>query len=522
LMCAHQPKAGPVPAFVLMGYFNELSYRVGKLRPVCKQLLEYPMNFALRPLAAVLVVSLASLVAVGSAHAAQLIGTGSLSGSMSDMSGLTGTLENGVAANLLGGMGSGLAWAGGDTFLALPDRGPNAAAWNSNVDDTTSYIARFNTVNMGVAANSGAGLPYSLTPTLSSTTLLWSATPLNYGTAPVPTQNTTGRYYFTGRSDGYDTTQNSLNANNSRLDPEGIRVSNDGKKVYVSDEYGPYVYEFDRATGQRTRTFALPGNLGVSNLSPIGNTEINGNTSGRVANKGMEGLAITPDGKTLIGFMQSPLIQDSNGGVGKGQINRMVQIDIATGAVKELAYNNKVGSKTYNSSEILALNDHDMLVLERDGSGLGNGDATSFKSVMKTDITGLQDITTLSGEANLLAKAGTTTTIANLVSILNAAGIPSNMIPAKLEGMAFWRDMIVNGVNMHVLLIGNDNDFVGFYNGVANPNVWYMIGITDADLGGSTLVQQSITTAPVPEPETFALALTALAAMGLIARRRRV
>ena len=29
-----------------------------------------------------------------------------------------------------------------------------------------------------------------------------------------------------------------------------------------------------------------------------------------LTNKGMEGLAITPDGKTLVGAMQSPLIQD--------------------------------------------------------------------------------------------------------------------------------------------------------------------------------------------------------------------
>jgi hypothetical protein len=57
-----------------------------------------------------------------------------------DLSGLTNTLENGQPANLFGGIGSGLAWAGGSTFLALGDRGPNAVAWNSTVDDTTSWI----------------------------------------------------------------------------------------------------------------------------------------------------------------------------------------------------------------------------------------------------------------------------------------------------------------------------------------------------------------------------------------------
>ena len=53
------------------------------------------------------------------AHAAfQLAGIGMLS----DLSDLSGTLENGRAANILGGMGSGLAWASGNTFLAYRNR----------------------------------------------------------------------------------------------------------------------------------------------------------------------------------------------------------------------------------------------------------------------------------------------------------------------------------------------------------------------------------------------------------------
>jgi len=69
--------------------------------------------------------------------------TGSVAGSYADLSGLNYALENGLPANVLGGIGSGLAWAGGNTFLATPDRGPNATPYNSAVDDTVSYIARF-------------------------------------------------------------------------------------------------------------------------------------------------------------------------------------------------------------------------------------------------------------------------------------------------------------------------------------------------------------------------------------------
>jgi hypothetical protein len=44
----------------------------------------------------------------------------------------------GAPANLLGGLGSGIAYASGNTFLALPDRGPNAVAFDAAIDSTAS------------------------------------------------------------------------------------------------------------------------------------------------------------------------------------------------------------------------------------------------------------------------------------------------------------------------------------------------------------------------------------------------
>lgn len=35
-----------------------------------------------------------------------------------------------------------------NTFLAIPDRGPNATPYNVNVDDTTSYITHFQTFSL--------------------------------------------------------------------------------------------------------------------------------------------------------------------------------------------------------------------------------------------------------------------------------------------------------------------------------------------------------------------------------------
>jgi hypothetical protein len=447
--------------------------------------------------------ALTALAQPGAHAGISLIANGSLSGTLSDLSGLPDILENGQAANLLGGMGSALEYVGGNTFLGLPDRGPNALnPWNAGVDNTTTYIPRFQTVDLALSQNNGPGLPFNLTPTLTGTTLLFNDTPLLYGPA-VPAENTANKFYFSGRSDNFGP-GNSLNPSDARFDPEGIRVSNDGAKVFISDEYGPYVYMFDRATGLREKTYTIPPEtFAVNTLSPNGATEISGNTTGRVANKGMEGLAITPDGKTLYGFVQSPLIQDGGDG---GRANRIVAIDIATGAVKQYAYDNQVGGKNFNSSEILALSDHQFLVLERDGKGLGDNSSAAFKQIWLVDLAGAEDVSQLSGAAALLAKAPAKKLFLDIKAALNAAGITDSQIPAKLEGIAWGPDVMVNGVLEHTLFVANDNDFIPTdAKDHANPNQWFVFGVSDNDI-----------LAAVPDSQSSTLALLGVPCAGLM------
>ena len=445
-----------------------------------------------------------------------LLATGTLGGT-TDLSGQTGKLENGLAGNILGGLGSGLAWAGGNRFLALPDRGPNATAYNAAVDDTVSYISRFQSVTLQLTAQAGGGLPFALTPTLTGTTLLSSPTALLYGTGAglgnkadgtplgggAPSINTAGSYYFTGRSDNFGP-GGSTNPADGRFDPESVRVSNDGRSVFISDEYGPYIRQFDRASGQLLRTYALPANLAVANTSPQGAVEISGNTSGRTANKGMEGLAITPDGKTLVGIMQAELIGD------KGKVVRIVTVDVATGATKEFGYRLTTGSGV---SEIVALNDHQFLVDERDGKGLGDGSAAAVKSIFLIDIAGATDITNVAATSSatpVVIKSGTP--FIDLVAALKAYGLTADQIPAKIEGMAFGEDVLLNGETLHTLYVANDNDFVP---GVAGPNQFYVFGFRDSDLSG--FVPQAI----VPEPATWAMMLAGFGLLGTAMRRRR-
>jgi hypothetical protein len=424
----------------------------------------------------------------------------SRAGTFQDVSGLTYPLENGVRANELGGFGSAITWSSGDTFLALPDRGPNAVEFDDAIDNTASYINRFHTIEMRLEPNtSGTGLPFNLTPHLEQSTLLWSEKPLFYGTGDglgvgsgVPPLNRFHRHFFTGRSDDFDTNHDSGDPYDARFDTEGIRVSNDGRSVFISDEYGPYIYQFDRRTGMRVRSFRLPDSFYVQNLSPVGATEISGNTIGRTANKGMEGLAITPDGRTLVGIMQNALIQDANEKGPAANLLRIAVIDIESGRLKhEYGYLLTTGSGV---SEILALNDHEFLVDERDGHGRADGSNAKVKQIFKIDLDGATDIRDMDG---LTAAANTVpkTLFLDIVKSLTAVGVAAGEIPAKIEGLTFGPDVWSSGTRLHTLWVSNDNDFLETVPDatgaqIPNPNQFFVFGFTDADLDGSKLVRQ--------------------------------
>ncbi len=147
----------------------------------------------------------------------------------------------------------------------------------------------------------------------------------------------------------------------------------------------------------------------------------------------MEGLAITPDGKTLVGIMQNALIQDA---AAAPKLLRIVTIDIATGkATHEYAYLLTTGSGV---SEIVALNQHEFLVDERDGKGRGDGTNAKIKQIFRIDLANAVDVTNMDGAqaaANAISKP--LAPFLDIVKVLVANGITTDQIPAKLEGMTF-------------------------------------------------------------------------------------
>ena len=148
---------------------------------------------------------------------------------------------------------------------------------------------------LDLTANPGGALPFTLTPALTKTTLLYSSTPLTYGTGAGLGVGPASRLEYAGqilfhRPVRQFRARQFLGDHERALRPGVVRVSSDGKSVFISDEYGPYVRQFDRATGQLIKTFTVPANLYVAQQFPQGAVETSTNTMGRTDNKGMEGL----------------------------------------------------------------------------------------------------------------------------------------------------------------------------------------------------------------------------------------
>ena len=385
------------------------------------------------------------LLGLSTANAAvALLGVGSLPASATDLSGLTGTLESGVAKNLLS-VGSGLAYTGqGSRFIAVPDRGPNANPYNTAVDDTTSFQARMHEIDVSISGS-------TVTPTVTKTTLFSNE-------LGVP---------LTGLSSGFDATNSSASI---RFDPEGVRVSRDGQSVFVSDEYGPFVYQFDRNSGRRLRVLNVPDKFKITAPNPRGATEISGNTSGRVSNRGMEGLAITPDGSTLVGIMQNPLAQDG----GRNGLNvRMLVIDLASGTSKELIY--PLDNRSYGVNELVAINSSEFLAVERDGAA---GVAAVAKRIYKINIAAATDVSAIATLPLTGLPVGTVAaTKALFIDLLNPAfGLAGASFPEKIEGLAIGPALPDGRIS---LIVTNDNDFLA-----ANPNNFYVFALDRADLAG--------------------------------------
>lgn len=267
-----------------------------------------------------------------------------------------------------------------------------------------------------------------------------------------------------------------------RFDPEGIRASAHGT-LFVSDEYGPDIFEFDRQ-GHLLRRIDVPGKFFIANPSGDPNQELLGNTSGRQANRGMEGLAISPDGTTLYEIMQNALLQDGALTPGTttrvGLNNRILEIDLTSGETAEYVYRIEAANRRQGVSEMLAINDHEFLV-ERDNRSwlAATPEAPTRKWIYKIDITGATDVSDIVLPTGSLPAGVVPVRKSLFIDLLDPDfGLQNNdprAIAEKIEGLA-WGPDLPDG--RRLLNVVSDNDLVP-----QNPTQIYAFAIDEEEVG---------------------------------------
>jgi len=368
-----------------------------------------------------------------------LIGKGLIAGTSLDKSGLKGNICDAAAPTscipqaTFGGFGSDISYTGhDDVFISAPDRGP----FNGVTD--VPYLDRVHFLH--ITTEIGAAFP-NIHLSLLDTRLL---------------KNEDGQT-FVGAAGAFNLNDERATL---RLDPEGIRVGPNGT-FFLSDEYGPFVFEFDRQ-GHLLRRINVPSRFLIANPSSDGNTELLNNTSGRQANRGMEGLAISPDGTTLFGIMQSALLQDHGLSPGTtnrlGVNNRILKINLLTGETQEYVYVLDAINRGQGVSEMLAINDHEFLVDERDNrSNLQTPpQAPTRKTIYKVDLAGATDVSGIDSlPAGALPAGVVPVTKTLFIDLLDPAFNLAPTIAEKIEGLA-WGPDLEDG--RHVLYVTSDND----------------------------------------------------------------
>lgn len=388
-----------------------------------------------------------------------------------------------------GSWGSAIDWVSDDLYIVCNDRGP--------MDGQMDYEDRFHLIRIRLDSSSKeAGIDLVQTEYLV------------HGDKPF-----VGQLSAIGTDEAGKVIDPDMPT--PRLDPEGVRITGSGT-FFTSDEYGPFIDEFS-LSGLHRRRIEVPEKFRVLKPSGIPELEMPPTcTAGRQPNRGLEGLAISPDGTTLTAILQSPLIQDgalNEKGRRKGLNIRLLSLTLPAApeeaqsaamrvqkpeSTREYVYTLEKPANGVN--EILAVDATRFLVLERDGKAGSETQSRAIYLIDTKEATDVSGIAALPTEA--LATTGETKPVTKklFLDLLDPKhGLTGANMPEKIEGMTFGQTL---EDGRRTLVVTTDNDLQS----EKASQVW-VFAFSDADLPGVEIGKKpgelGLPTEPEPSKEMF-------------------
>ena len=155
------------------------------------------------------------------------------------------------------------------------------------------------------------------------------------------------------------------------FDIESFREAHDGT-LWFGDEFGPFLLHTDRSGALLEAPIPLPG------VQSPQNPFLGGQPHNLPRSKGFEGMAITPDGKTLLPMLEGALTTDPNQ-------RRLIisEFNISGGAYTGRQWFYRLDSAANAIGDLTAVTPKRFLVIERDNL---EGPAAAFKKIFLVDL----------------------------------------------------------------------------------------------------------------------------------------
>ncbi len=264
------------------------------------------------------------------------------------------------------------------------------------------------------------------------------------------------------------------------FDTESVRKDKNGN-FWFGDEFGPFLVKADASGKVLKQETSLPGVMSPQN------PYLGGSTPNLPQSGGFEGMAINPAGDRLYTLLEGSVTGDP------AKTLRINEFSIDSESYTGASWRYQLEAQGTNIGDMTAINDHEFIVIERNGATATNG-GTPFKKLFRIDIRQTD------AAGNVLK-----TEIVDLMNIADPNDLNGDGSTTFTFPYVTIEDVLV--LDSNTLLVINDNNYPGTGGRDLNSDPTEFLRITLAN--------------PVPEPGTWALMLGGVAALGRIVRRRK-